>query len=93
MGELVPLLGTSGGLGLFAIVIAYLLGSNRADRKQLGEQVDDAERRADAAEAREAALRASLSKELESERAARHSAEDRAAELAREVKRFQDPLT
>lgn len=89
MGELAPLLGTGGGLGVLAVVIAYLLGSNRADRKQATDQIGDAEKRADAAEAREAALR----KELESERASRHSAEDRAAELAREVQRFQDRMT
>lgn len=86
MGELAPLGIGGSGLLVLAYVIFALLRSNRADRGQANQQIGDAEKRADAAEAREASLRASLSAELESERAARHRAEDREAELAREVK-------
>ncbi|MFD0816851.1 hypothetical protein ACFQ0D_00620, partial [Micromonospora zhanjiangensis] len=52
MGDLATLATTGGGLGLLAVVIGYLLASNRADRREYQDAVDRAERRADEADAR-----------------------------------------
>lgn len=82
MGDLAPLLGGTGVLGLLAVVIFHLLSSNRADRQQYEEfagkaaaEVVAAEKRADDAWAM-----------VEAERKQRWAAEDRAAQLARQVR-------
>lgn len=97
MGDLEPLVPLIGGGGVFGIlggVIAYLLTANRADRRQSQEAIRDAEARADAAEARELAVREAaearekaLQKRLDEEREARRDAQDRHAEVLREGRR------
>lgn len=68
-------------LAVLVILIGYLLNSNRLDRKAYREAVADADRRADAAEARERLKQQELDKALADKRAA----EDREAKMAREV--------
>lgn len=79
--DLTPLITAGGGLGALAMVVIYLLGSNRADRKAAREELAESDARADAAEARERDLQL----QLDDARAARRAAEDREAALAREV--------
>jgi len=74
-------LGAVGAGSLLAIVILYLLNSNRADRKDYQDAIDKAELRADQAEARrrEAETRIEdLQRQLDEARSARRAAEDRA---------------
>lgn len=82
MGDLVPLLGGAGVFGVLAVVILYLLSSNRADRAQYEEFAARASADVEAAEKREADAWALL----EAARKARWDAEDRAAALARQVR-------
>ena len=95
MGDLATLATGGVGLGVFVLVIFYLLSSNRADRKEYQEAIDRAEARADRAEqrAREAAAREQGTQTaLDEARGGRRTAEDRAAELAREMARYRpDP--
>lgn len=81
MAELLPQLAGAGGLSLFAMVILYLLGSNRSDRKAAGDLVDAANRRANEAEDRARTLRTELDDALGAKRAA----ENDAARLARDL--------
>lgn len=85
MGDLATLAGAGGGLGLLAVVIGYLLTSNRQDRQDYREAITDAERRADAAEARAEALQTAL----DEARTARRVAEDKAALAERELARYR----
>ncbi|MEO3923019.1 hypothetical protein ABGB07_03935 [Micromonosporaceae bacterium B7E4] len=71
MGELFPLLGGGGVLTAFAVVLVYLLSSNRADRRDAQDAIDRAEARADKAEARTEEIR----KAYDEARAARDLAE------------------
>lgn len=80
MGELAPLLGGAGVFGVLALVIGYLLKSNRDDRVQFGKEIDDAEARADRAEQRARELQA----EHEAALKAKWAVEAREAEQARE---------
>jgi uncharacterized membrane protein len=76
---LAPLLGGTGVFGVLAFVIGYLLKYNRDDRIQLGKEIDDAEARADKAEARAERLQGLLDAANEE----RRKALDVAAEQAR----------
>lgn len=67
------------------MVIFYLLGANRADRKDYSEAVDRAEKRADAAEARAEALQQTV----DEVRKDRRAAEDKVDLLARELERHR----
>lgn len=87
--ELVTLLGGGSVFTVLAVVIVYLLSSNRSDRTQALEAIaaaekraDDAEKRADAAELREQAAQ----QRVDEERAARRLAEDQHAEVLRELR-------
>jgi hypothetical protein len=60
VAEYGPLLGGAGVFGVLAYVIIYLLKSNRDDRVQIGKEIDDAEARADKAEARAERLQSLL---------------------------------
>ena len=89
MAELLPQLAGAGGIGVLAIVITYLLGSNRADRRAAVELVDAANRRANDADARARALQVELDDALR----ARRIAENEAAQLARQLVRDDpDPM-
>lgn len=79
MGELGPFLGGAGVFGVLALVIGYLLKSNRDDRVQFGKEIDDAEARAEKAEKRAESLQDSLDAALQ----ARREAQDLKAEQAR----------
>lgn len=81
MGDLATL-ASAGGIGVLALVIGYLLSSNRQDRKEYGEAIDKAEARADKARA-----------EAEAERTARRTAEDKADRFARELERHRPAPT
>lgn len=83
-----PLLGTGGGLGILAVVIIYLLGSNRSDRGQALERIKQANQRADAALKREAELQERLDQVLRDRRAA----EDREAKLALQVGQLREEV-
>lgn len=83
-----PLLTAGGGLGALAVVIIYLLGSNRADRKAAREELSEADARADAAESRERTLQDQIDALLVRARAA----EDREAVLQRQVAALQEQL-
>ncbi len=88
MGELLPAGGLGAALALLAGVIGYLLNANRADRKEYQEAIDRAEARADAAETRTRAAEQrsdALQQAVDEARARRRAAEDRAAELARQL--------
>lgn len=76
MGDPATLL-NFGGLGVLALVILYLLGSNRADRAQYRRDVAQAAADVKAADEREARAW----ELLDDARSARHKAEDRVAEL------------
>lgn len=89
MGELAPLVTAGGGLGVFAIVIIYLLANNRSDRGQANTQISDAEKRADAAEGRAERLQ----KLLDEARAERRAAEDREAAQGREVAKLREDVS
>jgi hypothetical protein len=82
VGELVPLLGGAGVFGVLALVIFHLLSSNRQDRQQYETFANRAAKDVTDAENREADARALI----EQERNARWAAEDRAAQLARQVR-------
>ena len=86
--DLAPLITAGGGLGAMAMVIVYLLGSNRSDRKESREELAEADARADAAEARERDLHA----RWDEEREARRLAQDQAAEALREVKGLREEV-
>lgn len=86
--DLTPLITAGGGLGAMAMVIVYLLGSNRNDRKAAREELAEADARADAAEARERELQ----KRWDEEREARRLAQDQAAEALREVSGLRDEV-
>ncbi|MBM0274144.1 hypothetical protein [Micromonospora tarensis] len=82
----------AGGLGAVSVggtllaVVVYLLNANRVDRREYQDAVDRAEARADAAEARRATAEArvdGLQQAVDAERAARRTAEDRAAAAER----------
>jgi hypothetical protein len=60
VADILPLLGQLGGGGALVAVIIYLLGSNRADRKDAREAIAAAHERAKAAEARVEAANAML---------------------------------
>lgn len=93
MGDLATLVSAGGGLGLLAVVIGYLLNSNRADRREYQEAVDRAERRADEADARVRAAEGrteALQQAVDESRAGRRAAEDRAALAERELARRPD---
>lgn len=79
MGELATLATAGTGLGLFVAVIAYLLSSNRQDRREYQDAIDKAEARADKAEARAEGIQQAL----DEARARRREAEDRAALVER----------
>jgi uncharacterized membrane protein len=85
VGDLATLATAGSGLGAFVAVIVYLLSSNRQDRREYQDAIDKAEARADKAEAREQ----STQETLDEARAARRSAEDRAAALGRELARYR----
>jgi septal ring factor EnvC (AmiA/AmiB activator) len=82
VGELAPLLGGGSVFGVLALVIAWLLKSNRDDRDQAEKQIDAANKRASEARAEVASLELLLDAEQER----RRKAEDDRSELAREVK-------
>lgn len=82
MGELAPLLGGAGVFGVLALVIFHLLASNRADRQQYETFAARAAADVEAAERRET----EAWQRLEEERRERWVAEDRAAQLARQVR-------
>lgn len=86
--DLTPLITAGGGLGALAVVVIYLLGSNRADRRAHREELGEADARADAAEAREQLLQANWDRERE----ARRRFEDQAAEALREVKGLREEV-
>lgn len=79
MAEYGPLLGSAGVFAVLAYVIGWLLKSNRDDRAQFGKEIDDAEKRADKAEARAERLQGLL----DDAAAERRKALDVAAEQAR----------
>lgn len=82
MGDLAPLLGGAGVFGVLAWVVGHLLASNRADRQQYEDFAGKA-----AAEVVAADKRADDAWVLvEAERRSRWAAEDRAAQLARQVR-------
>lgn len=81
MGDLATLLTAGGGLGAFALVITYLLNSNRQDRREYQDAIDKAEARADRAEARTG----DLDKALDDARARRREAEDQRDEARRDL--------
>jgi len=81
VGDLATFLG-AGVFGVLALVIVYLLSSNRADRQQYGEFADKAAAEVVAADKREA----DAWQLVEAERRSRWAAEDRAAQLARQVR-------
>lgn len=85
MSDLATLVTAGGGVGAFVAVIAYLLGSNRADRREYQEAIDKAEARADKADARAEGIQQAL----DEARTARRAAEDRADLMAREVARYR----
>lgn len=87
MGELATLATAGTGLGLFVAVIAYLLSSNRQDRREYQDAIDKAEIRADKAEARAEGIQQAL----DEARARRREAEDRAALAERELGRDHPP--
>lgn len=92
MGDFATLATAGTGLGLFVAVIAYLLQSNRADRREYQEAIDRAEARADAAETRRAAEQRSaeaLQLAIDEARAARRAAEDRAALAERQLAQYR----
>jgi len=82
VGELAPFLGGAGVFGVLALVIGYLLKSNRDDRQQAEEQITAANKRAREARAEVA----ELEKELDAEQVRRRHAEEERAEFALEVK-------
>jgi septal ring factor EnvC (AmiA/AmiB activator) len=82
VAELVPLLGGSGVFGVLALVIAWLLKSNRDDRSQAEEQIKAANARAKEARAEAA----ELEDLIDAEQARRRKAEEERADLALEVK-------
>jgi CHASE3 domain sensor protein len=92
VGDLATLVSAGGGLGLLAVVIGYLLNSNRADRREYQGAVDRAERRADEAEARTTAAEQraeALQQTVDEARSGRRAAEDRAALAERESARYR----
>lgn len=84
MGELAGLV-SAGGAGVLALVVVYLLASNRQDRQQYEQAIDRAETRAntraDAAEERARAAR-ELAEEA---RKARYGCEEAAAAMRAEL--------
>lgn len=92
MGDIATLVTAGGGLGAFVAVIAYLLSSNRVDRREYLDAIDRAERRADEAAARQAAAEEraeGLQLAVDEARTARRRAEDWADELARQLERYR----
>jgi flagellar biosynthesis/type III secretory pathway M-ring protein FliF/YscJ len=92
LATLAPLAGGGGIFGVLVIVIVYQLSANRADRQQAQTAIADAEARADAAEAREKAVRELAAKRegefqdrIDIEREARRRAEDGQAEVLRQL--------
>jgi hypothetical protein len=82
VGDLAPLLGGAGVFGVLALVVIHLLSSNRADRQQYEDFAGKAAAEVVAAEKREA----DAWQLVDAERRSRWAAEDRAAQLARQVR-------
>lgn len=89
VGELAPLLGGGGIFSVLAIVIGWLLKSNRDDRQQAEEQITAANKRAKEARAETA----ELEREIDAEQARRRKAEEERADLALEVKGLRSDIT
>lgn len=88
MAEYGPLLGGAGVFGVLASVIFWLLKSNRDDLGAFGKEIDDAEARADKAEARAERLQDLL----DVANAERRKALDVAAEQARAAAASSDEI-
>ena len=81
MGDLAPIAPQLGVFTALVIVIGYLLNGMRKDRGQYEEAIDNAERRADAADQRRRDAEADRDRAL----AEKRTADDQAAAVLREV--------
>lgn len=88
MAELAPLVGGGSVFLVLAVVIGYLLKSNRDDRDQAEKQITAANQRAKDARAEAA----ELEKELDKEQARRREAEEQRADFALEVKKLRHEM-